>query len=126
MSDKLCPDCEALKKRGGAGLCSKCAQAVIDKNPDLQVLQKKGKAFLEGFARGNSKYGGKKNADESAFRSALSLSADSPEQLRSSDVDRVMSDAASRGFAEEFRRWLLSKGVQSDTAAEIKSWTPEG
>lgn len=53
----VCPKCEERHKNGGAGLCSECAQAVIDKSPELQALQAKGKAVLDGLSRGASKYG---------------------------------------------------------------------
>lgn len=48
---KACTDCEAFRKSGGAGLCTKCTQEVIDKNPELQKLQKKGKAVIESFSK---------------------------------------------------------------------------
>ena len=56
--ENLCPKCEERRKQGGAGLCSECTQAVIDKNPELRALQARGKAVLDGLTRGNSRYGG--------------------------------------------------------------------
>lgn len=127
-----CPVCQKVKK--GLGMV---AHLEYDHNKSRKEIQqilrdypheKRENAYHtreNGVEKGVAKYGSRQNTDESAFQSALSLAADSPEKLRSSDVDRVMSDAHGRGFAEEFRRWLLSKGVQPDTAAEIKGWVPE-
>jgi hypothetical protein len=53
---------------------------------------------------------------ETAYRQTLALSADSPEQLRPCDVDRVMDDAAQRGFADGFRAWLLAQPLMPRTA----------
>jgi hypothetical protein len=61
----------------------------------------------------------------SAFRSTLGLSADSPEQLRAVDVDRVMSDAKDRGYLTEFGTWLLSQPLKEGTMKAVKSYLDE-
>jgi hypothetical protein len=61
----------------------------------------------------------------SAFRSTLGLSADSPEQLRAVDVDRVMSNAKDRGYLTEFGTWLLSQPLKEGTMKAVKSYLDE-
>lgn len=56
----------------------------------------------------------------------LSVSANSREELRPSDVDRVMTLACEIGVAESFRSWLLKSGIfQYETREEIEAWMPE-
>lgn len=51
------------------------------------------------------------------YLSTLHLAADSPDKLRTSDVFRVMEDAAGRGFLEGFAAWLELE--RPDLATEI-------
>jgi hypothetical protein len=56
----------------------------------------------------------------------LAISANSREELRPSDVDRVMTLACEIGVAESFRSWLLeSARFQYETREEIEAWKPE-
>jgi len=52
---------------------------------------------------------------ESKFRSALMVSADTPESLRASDVYRVLYEAEEMDVFHEFKTWLLSQNLQSRT-----------
>lgn len=56
----------------------------------------------------------------------LAMSADSREQLRPCDVDRVMEQAHYIGCLSEFRNWLLeSPKFTFGTREEITAWQPE-
>lgn len=56
----------------------------------------------------------------------LAISANSREELRPCDVDRVMTLADETGVADEFRAWLLAaKKFTFGTREEIESWQPE-
>lgn len=65
------------------------------------------------------------------FFGCLQLSADTPQELRACDVDRVMQAAHEGGFLEEFRNWLLNQFpgerplLKKDTAKKVKKWQPE-
>lgn len=60
------------------------------------------------------------------FQGIVKLAADSPNKLRASDVDRVMSEANKRPEElEAFRTWVLSKGISDDTIQEVANWKPE-
>lgn len=56
------------------------------------------------------------------FRSILMLSADSSEQLRACDVDRVMDAAQDQKCLEEFRQWILTQELQDRTRAAITAF----
>ena len=56
---------------------------------------------------------------KSKFRSALMLSADTPEELRACDVGRVMAAAEEFGVRDEFRTWLLTHDLISRTREVI-------
>ncbi len=58
---------------------------------------------------------------ESKFRSALLLSADTPEELRAGDVFRVMDAAKEFGVRDEFKAWLLAHDLISRTREVILS-----
>ena len=59
---------------------------------------------------------------EHSYRQTLALAADSPEQLRPCDVDRVMDDAQDRGYAEGFRSWLLSHNLMLRTTMLLEEY----
>ena len=65
-NDAKCAQCEDWWKNGGVGYCATCMQKIVDKNPELQELQKKGKAVLEGLTRGNTEYGQPANRRKNA------------------------------------------------------------
>ena len=55
------------------------------------------------------------------FRSAVMVSADSPEEIRPSDVDRVMDTALDMGVDKtEFTTWLLTHDVNARTRKAIE------
>lgn len=56
------------------------------------------------------------------FTGILKLAADSTEQLRPSDVDRVMDDAGKDWQA--FKGWLLSNQLRAETRSLVKEWEP--
>lgn len=57
----------------------------------------------------------------------LNLAADTREQLRPSDVDRVMSEAHDLGVLGEFKDWVLAATFNNPrTKTTIEMWTPEG
>jgi len=56
------------------------------------------------------------------FRSCLLLSADSPEDLRPCDVDRVMDAAADLGCLEELRKWLLDQELRQRTRQLVEEY----
>lgn len=58
------------------------------------------------------------------FVGIVKLAADSPDKLRSSDVDRVMSEVSPEEV-EAFRTWLLSKALPEDTMNGVVNWQPE-
>lgn len=62
--------------------------------------------------------------DEKMFRSILLLSADSPEQLRPCDVDRVMEAALDKGIDLQFKVWLLTfrDSMNERTIQNIENW----
>lgn len=63
---------------------------------------------------------------EISLKTILAISADSREELRPQDVDRVMEQADYLGCREEFRAWLLSaKKFTFGTREEIAAWQPE-
>lgn len=53
----------------------------------------------------------------------LQIAADSPEQLRPVDVDRVMEHAKDMGLLAEFRAWLLDQTLNDRTRATIQKWS---
>lgn len=55
----------------------------------------------------------------------LQVSADSPDRLRKSDVDRVMGEAQQQGETEGFRKWLLANELRADTRREVEGWVAE-
>lgn len=60
------------------------------------------------------------------FSGIVKLASDTPNKLRASDVDRVMSEANKRPEElEAFREWLLNKALQDETIAEVANWKPE-
>ena len=54
------------------------------------------------------------------FRSILALSADSPEELRPSDVFRVVDEADDLGVKAEFVNWLLSENLKPRTRISLE------
>lgn len=64
-------------------------------------------------------------SNDQQFVSILKLSADTPAQLRPSDVDRVMDAANDAHKLKEFTAWLLKqKGLQERTIKNIKEYEP--
>ena len=60
------------------------------------------------------------------FLTFLRTSAESREELRPQDVDRVMTLASEEGHGEAFRAWLLgAKAFVLGTQSEIENWSPE-
>ena len=57
------------------------------------------------------------------FRGTLLLAADTPQQLRASDVDRVMTDAGQ--YYNDFRMWLLDFPLQPRTKQVLYDWKPQ-
>lgn len=53
----------------------------------------------------------------------LWLAADSPEQLRATDVPRVMVEAYEQKCFEAFKEWLLSSNLSERTREEVESFT---
>ncbi|MBD1995370.1 hypothetical protein H6G00_01825 [Leptolyngbya sp. FACHB-541] len=62
------------------------------------------------------------DSSEQVFQSILLLAADSPEALRSVDVDRVMEAAEEQDCLTDFRNWLLSFKLKEHTKANIDNW----
>lgn len=64
--------------------------------------------------------------NEISFTTILTISANSREELRPQDVDRVMEQAEYCGVREEFRTWLLeAKKFTFGTREEIAAWQAE-
>jgi hypothetical protein len=64
--------------------------------------------------------------NEISFKTVLTIAANSREELRPQDVDRVMEQADYCGVREEFRAWLLAaKKFTFGTREEIAAWQPE-
>ncbi|OIK11951.1 hypothetical protein [Bacillus sp. MUM 13] len=57
------------------------------------------------------------------MKSKLLLSADTPEQLRPIDVDRVMMAACEQGCFKDFKDWLISHRLQERTWQLVKEFT---
>lgn len=53
----------------------------------------------------------------------LLISADTPEELRHCDVDRVMEEAYKQGCFSDFRSWLLSRSLQARTKEKVENFT---
>jgi len=60
--------------------------------------------------------------DEQRYQSCLMLSADSPEELRPQDVDRVMTHAHEHGFLQGFEKWLNSQLLSERTRLNVEQW----
>ena len=56
------------------------------------------------------------------FQTILAVSADRPDQLRSIDVERVLTEAAECNVFTEFRDWLLQQDLQKKTRNLILSY----
>ena len=71
-------------------------------------------------------YEGPRDQDTQQYESILKLSADSPEELRAMDVDRVMSAAFDQGgdVLRGFAAWLLCNVTNSLVVTEILNWSP--
>lgn len=54
----------------------------------------------------------------------LMVSADSPDQLRACDVDRVMNEAEQHAETNGFRTWLLAHNLRQDTRERLAGWFP--
>jgi hypothetical protein len=52
----------------------------------------------------------------------LGLSADMPESLRPTDVDRVMKSSNDFGCAEGFREFLLESVLMNSTRKLVEEW----
>lgn len=58
--------------------------------------------------------------------SLLQVAADSPAELRPSDVDRVMDQANDLGVLEEMRGWILGHAdLNPRTQTLVLDWEPE-
>lgn len=53
----------------------------------------------------------------------LLLSADTPEQLRPVDVERVLDEAFQEDYFEEFQRWLLQQNLKDSTRQKVESFS---
>lgn len=53
--------------------------------------------------------------DDSQMKRILWLSADTPEQLRACDVDRVVTEAYEQGRFYEFKKWLTHQHLKEDS-----------
>lgn len=62
------------------------------------------------------------NRNECLFRSILLLAADCSDELRASEVERLMADALDQGCFDEFRQWLLSQPLMEWTRQAILSY----
>jgi len=71
-------------------------------------------------------YEGPRDQDTQQYESILKLSADSPEELRAMDVDRVMEAAYDHGpeTLRGFAAWLLCNVTNSRVITEISNWSP--
>jgi len=56
------------------------------------------------------------------FKSILLVSADSPDRLRPTDVDRVMDEAYQQGKFHEFKAWLLDQQLMGRTRELVESF----
>jgi len=59
----------------------------------------------------------------SGYRKILLLSANEPEELRPSDVYRVMEAARDHSCLYGFWRWLLKQKLREDTREVIKNYS---
>jgi hypothetical protein len=59
----------------------------------------------------------------SLFNNLLMVAADSPEQLRPTDVGRVLLEAKECKCFDEFKEWLLSKELRSGTRYLLEFYT---
>lgn len=59
------------------------------------------------------------DANETKFNGILKLSADTPNELRPSDVDRVLDAAEDAGILDEFYSWLKAQGLKGKTEATL-------
>ncbi len=64
-------------------------------------------------------------ANNEIFKNIVLLSANSPEELRPCDVDRVMYVAYNSFMKVSFRRWLLFFDLQERTRALVDAWEAE-
>ena len=61
--------------------------------------------------------------NDSLFKNLLMVAADSPEQLRSTDVGRVLLEAKECNCFDEFKEWLLSKSLKDGTRYLVEFYT---
>lgn len=88
---------------------------------ETQILESGQTIYVEKWTQPEA---GPANDDDARFRGQLALAADSPQQLRASDVDRVLSDDPFN--AEEMRAWLLRQELKPETREAVANWSLEG
>jgi hypothetical protein len=62
------------------------------------------------------------------FESVMKVVADSPDRIRSCDVDRMLSEAHmcfDEELVEDFIQWLYQQELRENTRQAIEDWQPE-